>query len=43
MVYGDFKDLTRRVTSGKILRDQAFNIAKYPKHDGFQSGLTSMV
>ena len=30
MVYGDFKDLTRRTTSDKILRDKAFNIAKNP-------------
>ena len=28
MVYGDFKYLTRRTASDKILRDKAFNIAK---------------
>ena len=28
MVYGDFKDFARRTASNKILRDQAFNIAK---------------
>ena len=28
MAYGDFKDLKRRTASGKILRDEAFNIAK---------------
>ena len=28
MVYGDFKDLTRRTASDKVLRDKAFNIAK---------------
>ena len=28
MAYGDFKDLTRRIDSGKLLRDKAFNIAK---------------
>ena len=28
MAYGDFKDLTRRTASAKILRDKAFNIAK---------------
>ena len=33
MVYGDFKDLTRRIASDKILRDKAFNIAKHPKYD----------
>ena len=43
MVYGDFKDLTRRTASDKILRDKAFNIAKNPKYDGYQRGLASMV
>ena len=28
MAYGDFKDLTRRTASNKLLRDKAFNIAK---------------
>ena len=31
MAYGDFKDLTRRAVSDKILRDKAFNAVKYPK------------
>ena len=43
MGYGDFKDLTRRTASEKILRDKAFNIAKNPKYDGYQRGLASMV
>ena len=43
MAYGDFKDLTRRVASDKILRDKAFNIAKNLKYDGYQRGLPSMV
>ena len=43
MTYGDFKDLKRRTTSDKILRDKAFNIAKNPKYDGYQRGLASMV
>ena len=43
MAYGDFKDLTRRTASDKILRDKAFNIAKNPKYDGYQRGLASMV
>ena len=30
MVYGDFKDLTGKTVSEKILRDKAFNIAKNP-------------
>ena len=41
--YGDFKDLARRTTSDKILRDEAFNIAKNPKYDGYQWGLVSTV
>ena len=43
MADGDFKDLTRRTVSDKILRDKAFNIAKNPKCDGYQRGLASMV
>ena len=43
MNYGDFKDLTRRTASDKILRDEAFNIAKNPKYDGYQRGFASMV
>ena len=36
MAYGDFKDLTRRTASYKILRDKAFNIAKSPKYGEYQ-------
>ena len=43
MAYGDFKELTRRTASDKILHDKAFNIAKNPKHDGCQEGLVLMV
>ena len=43
MAYGDFKDLNRRTTSDKILLNKAFNIAKNPKYDGYQSGLASIV
>ena len=43
MAYGDFKDLARRITSDRILRDKAFNISKKPKYDGYQRGLASMV
>ena len=32
MAYGDFKDLTRRTASDKVMRD---NIAKKPKYDGY--------
>ena len=32
MIYGDFKDLTRRTASDKILHNKAFNIATNPKY-----------
>ena len=43
MAYGDFKYLVKRTGADKILRDNAFNIAKDSKHDGYQRGLASMV
>ena len=43
MAFGDFKDLTRRTASDKILCDKAFNFAKYPKYDEYQSGLASII
>ena len=43
MVYGDFKDLTRKIGSDKILCDKAFNIAKNPKYDEYDRGLATMV
>ena len=43
VAYGEYKDLTRRTASDKVLRDNAFNIAKNPKYDGYQRGLASMV
>ena len=43
MCYGDFKDLTRRTTSDKILRHKVFNIAKNPKYDGYLRGFSSIV
>ena len=43
MAYGDFKDLTRRTASDKVLRNKAFNIAKNPKYDGHQRGLARIV
>ena len=39
MAYGDFKDLTRRTDSNKILRDKAFIIARNTKYDGYERGL----
>ena len=43
LAYGDFKDLARRTTSDKVLRNKAFNIAKNLKYDGYQRVLASMV
>ena len=43
MVYGDFKDLTRRTASDKILCDKAFKVAKNLKYNEYQRGLASMV
>ena len=43
MANQDFKDLTRKEVSDKILRDKAFNIAKSRKYYGHQKGFTSMV
>ena len=43
MAYGDFRDLTRRTFADKVLGDKAFNIAKDPKYNEYQSALASMV
>ena len=43
MAYGDFKDLNRKTVADKILRENAFNIAKNPKYAGYQPGLASVV
>ena len=43
MAYGDFKDIKRRTAFDKILRDEAFNIAKNPEYNGYQRGLASMI
>ena len=43
MVYGDFKDLPRRIDSDNVLGDKAFNITKYPRYDECQRGLVSIV
>ena len=43
MAYGAFKDLNRRRAADKLLRYKAFNIAKNPKHYGYQPGLASMI
>ena len=41
--YSDSKDLTKRTVADKILKNKAFDIAKDPKYDGYQRGLTFMV
>ena len=41
--YEDFKDLTIKTASYKILCYKAFNTAKYPNCHGSQRGLVSMV
>ena len=43
MAYRDFKDLARRSASDRVLRDKAFDIAKNPKYDKYQRGMTSIV
>ena len=43
MANGDFKDLTRRTCSDKIMRDKGFNIAKNKKNDGYQRRFALMV
>ena len=43
MAYVDFKDLARGTVAYKVLKDKSINIAKDPKHDGYQRGLASMV
>ena len=43
MAYRVFKDLAKRIAADKVLRDKAFNIAKDPKYDGYQRGLTFLV
>ena len=37
------KDLAKRTTLDKILKERAYEIAIYPKYDGYQRGLASMV
>ena len=43
MGYGKYKDLKKRTQSDTVLKNKAFVIANYPKYDGYQRGLTSMV
>ena len=43
MAYGGFKDLNRRIVANKVLLDNAFNMARNLKYDGYQRGVASMV
>ena len=43
MSYGDFKRIAGRAAADNVLRDKAFDVAKDPKHDGYQRGLASTV
>ena len=43
MACRDFKDFKKRAAADSVLRDKAFNIAKDPKYDEYQTGLASMV
>ena len=38
-----YKGLTRRRAFDKMLRDEAFNIARNPKYDGYQRSIASMI
>ena len=42
MAYGDFKDLAKRTSSDKFLRDKVFNIAKNLEYDEYQRDLASI-
>ena len=43
MAYGDFKDLSRRTVSDKILHDKAFNIVKNKEYDEYHCRPSSVV
>ena len=43
MAYGDFKDLAKRAAADKVLKNKAFNVAKYRKYDRYQRGLAYIV
>ena len=42
MAYADFKDLSAKTASDKLLRDKVFNIASNSKYYVCQEGLASM-
>ena len=43
MAYGDFKYISRKTASNKVLHDKGFSFAKNGKYDGYQRVLASMV
>ena len=43
MAYGKYKDLNKRTQSDKVLTNKAFEIARNPKYDGSQRGLSTVV
>ena len=43
MAYEDFKNITRKTASDKILRDKAINLDKNSKYDGYHRILASYV
>ena len=43
MTYGYFKDLPRRTTADKVLRDKASNIVKSAEYYRCERGVASMV
>ena len=40
LAHEDFKNLPRRTASDTVLREKVFNLAKNPKYDGYQRGLS---
>ena len=43
IAYGKYKDLEKRTQSGKVLKENAFEIVNSPIYDGYQRGLATMV
>lgn len=43
MVFGKFKDFSRRTASHKLSYGNAFNIAKNPRSNDYQSGVAFMI
>ena len=43
MAYGDFKDLSRKTASDKVICDEVFKIVKNPKYERYKRSLASML